>query len=699
MFGWLKSKSDLFVILGILAFSMLGATAAAKADKITVNIQTDTFGGETHWSIATNPGAVTLDKRDPGFYATVTNYMTESIELPTGDYTFTMFDTFGDGGAVWSIDVPGTGNIPSAGTGYGFSESVLFSIAPTDPPVLSEVTPVASPSNVTTPQYTFNSSEAGPITYGGACSSATTNAVAGNNTITFNELPSGIYSNCTISVTGAAPDPSLPLAVSAFTIDTNNPSVIISSGPSSFAGVNAFTVTVQFSEIVTGFNSASDVTVVNGTASTPVSAGSGAYTVTITPSGAGNVSIDILAGVAIDASGNGNNAADTLVIENTIVEDTQKVIASYVGSRMRNLLNLQPNIVGFLDGSFSSSGGVPASFGLEIGDNNLKSLFFTSLGQIWAEADRNEKIAIDGNVEQSLSKSSTRAAVSSSNDRSKSQTREKTYGSNAGLDSTNALSAAQLRGYDIWVQLYGAKSEAGSAESTLGVAYVGGHYFVNSNLLIGAMVQADWAMEENDTINSSARGFGWMVGPYLAAKLPEHNLFFNARASWGKSNNDVSPIGTYKDEFDTERWLVSAGLSGKFDVNGWTISPSVNVSYFEEKQKAYTDSLNNFIPGQTFSQGEVRFGPSFSYDIKLDQKVIVRPKIGFSGVWNFDIENGVNSQGAVIGIDDVRGRLSAGLTAFSASDWSLNIEGFYDGIGVDNYNAYGGKIRLVIPFQ
>ena len=68
--------------------------------------------------------------------------------------------------------------------------------------ILSEVTPVKTPTIDSTPNYTFSSSKAGTITYGGPCSSSTTRAFAGNNTITLNALPSGNYENCTITVTG-----------------------------------------------------------------------------------------------------------------------------------------------------------------------------------------------------------------------------------------------------------------------------------------------------------------------------------------------------------------------------------------------------------------------------------------------------------------------------------------------------------------
>ena len=72
--------------------------------------------------------------------------------------------------------------------------------------IIEEVTAVTTPTIDTTPNYTFSSTKAGTITYGGSCSSSTTFAIAGNNTITLNTLSNGTYSNCTITVTDNSGD-------------------------------------------------------------------------------------------------------------------------------------------------------------------------------------------------------------------------------------------------------------------------------------------------------------------------------------------------------------------------------------------------------------------------------------------------------------------------------------------------------------
>ena len=97
---------------------------------------------------------------------------------------------------------------------------VFSNVADTVAPILNEVTAVTTPTTDSTPDYTFNSNEAGTITYGGDCSSSTTSVVSGNNTITLNTLIDGTYSNCTITVIDVNGNSSDVLNIAAFIVNT-----------------------------------------------------------------------------------------------------------------------------------------------------------------------------------------------------------------------------------------------------------------------------------------------------------------------------------------------------------------------------------------------------------------------------------------------------------------------------------------------
>ncbi len=95
---------------------------------------------------------------------------------------------------------------------------------------LTEVTAITTPTTDTTPDYTFSSNESGTITYGDSCSSSTTIAVAGNNTITLNTLSVGTYADCTITVTKtmatnkSKTDLSGSLTITSFTVSSSDDS-------------------------------------------------------------------------------------------------------------------------------------------------------------------------------------------------------------------------------------------------------------------------------------------------------------------------------------------------------------------------------------------------------------------------------------------------------------------------------------------
>ena len=86
-------------------------------------------------------------------------------------------------------------------------------------PILTSSTEIFTPNIDNTPNYTFSSSEAGTISYDGSCSSSTTLAIVGNNTITFNALANGTYDSCSITVTNIDGESST-LNLSTFVIDT-----------------------------------------------------------------------------------------------------------------------------------------------------------------------------------------------------------------------------------------------------------------------------------------------------------------------------------------------------------------------------------------------------------------------------------------------------------------------------------------------
>lgn len=257
---------------------------------------------------------------------------------------------------------------------------------------------------------------------------------------------------------------------------------------------------------------------------------------------------------------------------------------------------------------------------------------------------------------------------------------------------------APLNPFDIWVEGKFARFNAEGGDGNFGILHAGADYLVTPGLLLGLGGQLDWTDMEGED-DAEMDGLGYMIGPYLTARLSD-NFFFDARAAWGQSYNTVSPFGTYEDEVDATRWLISGALIGRFDLDQFTIQPKAEVAYFEEKSEEYEDSLGFDIPSVKASTGTFTFGPRVSTRVELNDFTRLEPFVTLEGIWTFAQENTATTVAESPGLEDkgLRGRGELGFTLFGGGSSSLSASGFYDGLGSSDFEAWGGEIQLKQEF-
>lgn len=255
-------------------------------------------------------------------------------------------------------------------------------------------------------------------------------------------------------------------------------------------------------------------------------------------------------------------------------------------------------------------------------------------------------------------------------------------------------------GVDVWLEVHYSEFEdednsGARSDGHFGVAYIGIDYLVTPTVLVGVLGQIDWG-EEDSNLGSSIDGVGGMAGPYLSARLTP-NLFFTTRAAYGISENEVSPIGTYTDDFSTDRWLASAELTGNWDFGNLRFTPGTSVTYLQEDQHGYTDSRGVPIPSQTVSLGQVSFGPEVAYRFVGD-RLTWEPHLSVVGLWDFDDDDGIIA-GLIATDDDLRVRVEAGVLALAVGGASLRVVGTLEGLGGGGYDAFGAQAWLSIPLN
>ena len=255
--------------------------------------------------------------------------------------------------------------------------------------------------------------------------------------------------------------------------------------------------------------------------------------------------------------------------------------------------------------------------------------------------------------------------------------------------------------WDLWAEgrYSGFNDDSGNLnrDGHVGLLFVGTDYRITPDMIVGALVQFDWAKEDSSVLDSNVDGNGWMAGPYLSARVHE-NIYLDLRAAWGRSSNDLAVAAT-TGSFDTSRWLVKGTLAGNWLYDAWRVTPSAELAYVTESQEAFTNSAGAFVAGQDVSLGRLQFGPEFGYRIRQTADAFIEPFAALKGVWNFDNPNVAIIDGLTVGPDDFWGRLEGGLNVTTVSGWNVRGLASWDGVGSSDYSGYTLQGIINVPLN
>jgi outer membrane autotransporter protein len=311
-----------------------------------------------------------------------------------------------------------------------------------------------------------------------------------------------------------------------------------------------------------------------------------------------------------------------------------------------------------------------------------------------------------GSIKFSTSLSEMRAAATAAEEK-----RQRDLMMKAGLNYAEqpyvSPSTGLRPGFDVWVEGHIARynDDLGGVnrDGDFSILYVGADYVIAPGVLIGALVQVDDTDETIDdpSLKGNIDGTGWMAGPYIGLRLAD-NLYFDARAAWGQSDNDIdltdAALGRRTGSFDTDRWLASATLTGNEYYGAWRFTPQVSVAYGEEDYGTYSTSLNQTVSGGGASIGRVTGTMEIGYRFDGLYGSSIEPHVAVSGIWNFDSDD-LYVNGVLADTDESRARVEGGLLITTPSGVGLRAAAAYDGIGADDFEAVSGSLWINVPLN
>ncbi len=246
----------------------------------------------------------------------------------------------------------------------------------------------------------------------------------------------------------------------------------------------------------------------------------------------------------------------------------------------------------------------------------------------------------------------------------------------------------------VWAHLTGNWTDAGSVEDEYFLGAVGAHVNLTQDMIVGGMVQFDHARSTDGA--AMIEGDGWLIGPYMAARLAGQPLYFEASLLYGDSNNRISPDGSYTDRFDAERMLAQVKLSGEVVRGAVTLMPHLGLSHAVERQDGYTDGLGQTIPKQTIRLTELRYGLNFSLPLTVSSGTMDLTG-GLSGIYA-DVSGDAADSAFADSYDGNRAMLELGLARHFVNGSDLSFGSYYDGIGVNGYESWGLKLSYSTEF-
>ena len=708
------TDSDTTVVVPMLGFAQAFAPATiAQGETSTVTFTIDNTAN------AVNVSALAF-----------TNSLPAGVEVAPSPNASSTCGTFGATAGATSLSLSGgavtagnscTVSVDVRGVGFGAfvnTTSTLTSNVPDAPPAQAVLTVTAFPLDALMAfnPTTINQFETTTITYTlRNFSTLQATSVALSDT-----LPSGVTvanpnaatSTCggTLTATPGSSDITLTggvvadrntceISVSVIAANqgsfTNNTESLTSNlGTSTAASANlqvnaAITgnlTIIQNADIDAAFTFTSTTTDLNFTLNTvggtatfgPVAVAAGTYQVTQSrPNGVGNASV-----TCNDANSTGNAATGVLTIQLEVLENLTCTFTS-IETRQTTINTINRFLTKRADLILSSEPSNNRRIGrLQGGSDNPTRLSFTR-GDLNALLPFTMQLGDGGDYTFSTNLSQVTQAINSVP---------------LAFGDPGDTRLIDTYKWDVWVQLQHKRFESGQDDGRFTILHFGVDYLLNPDLLVGAMVQVDYLEDRNPTQNSSVDGTGWMVGPYVTARLQE-NLYFDGRIAAGTSTNDISPFGTYTDEFHTFRWMASAEFVGDFTAGDWTIRPATSLSYFEEKQYGYVDGVNVFIPSQTVAVGQFRLGPTFLHTYVSPRGVRYGTSFGFDAIYSFSGTSGVTVTTPTPPSDGWRGRVQAGVDFDLGQGATINVASSYDGIGQGDLDIFGLSLEVNIPIQ
>ncbi|WP_339111967.1 autotransporter domain-containing protein [Thioclava sp. GXIMD2076] len=182
-------------------------------------------------------------------------------------------------------------------------------------------------------------------------------------------------------------------------------------------------------------------------------------------------------------------------------------------------------------------------------------------------------------------------------------------------DELGDLSFNTAKGRQSWAVVESNWTRSESSSLQYSFASLGAHKKLNNRFYIGAMAELDAADRKVDA-DASGDGVGFLVGPYLAGRLPKTELDWSMRLLHGRTNNQFAPDGSIRRDAESQRTLFQARMEGRFEMGTTELTPNIIASHVNELTDHFRIADGTRIDGEELSLSQFSAGVEFAHPLE-----------------------------------------------------------------------------------
>jgi len=213
-------------------------------------------------------------------------------------------------------------------------------------------------------------------------------------------------------------------------------------------------------------------------------------------------------------------------------------------------------------------------------------------------------------------------------------------------------------------------------DATTQTGFVGVSKQVNAQTSVGAQLSFSQSEVSSVALDSTLDSDFFGITAFAAHQLSQ-NVALSGFVGYAHGTNDLDLNGALG-RFDTDVFSVGAQIQGRYNLDGFTISPDASVTFSQVNNDSFLASNGVATNAKSLTLGAFSAGGSVSKSFVANDGSLITASLGLHGVYSTQSDNSLDLiNGATIGETGFGVKLTPSLNIAMANGGTLSLSGNY----------------------